>query len=303
MSKKISLVLSSGGARGLTQIGVIEELIDQGYTINAVSGSSIGAAIGGLYTIGKLKKYKEWIISLNKTDVFKLFDFTFSTQGVLKGEKVFEEMKRLFGDSLIEDSAINFTAVATDIKQNKEVWIQKGSLFKAIRSSVSVPTILTPIYHQDSILIDGGVSSPIPIDPIKNQDHDLVVVVNAYSNNSYKPRYKPTKKEKKEEDEYMKRLAAFRNKWSEYFPKTNENEKKPKKIEKLGYMSLMNKTIEFMENKIIEHTLEVHKPDIVVNIPKDICGLFEFYRAEELIEEGRLLCRETLEKWDKEKSK
>lgn len=295
MSKKVSLVLSSGGARGLAHIGVIEELLEQGYDITAVSGASIGAAIGGIYAAGKLDKYKEWIIRLGKMDVFNLFDFNFSSTGFIKGERVFTELKKVIGDGNIEDFPIPFTAVATDINSNEEIWIRKGSLFKAIRASVAIPSILTPIYEGNKIIVDGGVSSPIPIDPIMNQDHDMIVVVNLHANIPFKPKYKLTTQEIKDENDYLKTLNEFKKKWSQYFSsaKTPTAEKKTI-VEKLGYFSLFNRSIEHMEAKLIEYTLATHNPELVINISKYMCGTYEFYKAKELIEEGRLAARKSL---------
>jgi NTE family protein len=166
LGKKISLVLSSGGARGLAQIGAIEALSEHGFEIVSVSGSSVGAAIGGLYAAGKLKAYKEWVIQMGKIDVFRLFDINFTGVGLIKGERVFEAMEKVIGDCMIEDMPIPFTAVATDIFNNKDVYIQKGSLFKAIRASVAIPSVLSPVYTENSILVDGGVCCPIPVEPV-----------------------------------------------------------------------------------------------------------------------------------------
>lgn len=176
--KKISLVLGSGGARGITHIGVIEELLRRGYQIEAISGCSIGALVGGIYAAGKLHLLKDWFLLMDKTRLFRLTDFTLTTQGFIKGERVMDELRKMIGDCNIEDLPIPFTAVAADLHTGQEVWINQGSLFEAIRASAAVPTILTPITIAGRDLIDGGVVNPTPIEPILKVKSDLIVVVN-----------------------------------------------------------------------------------------------------------------------------
>ena len=120
VSKSVALVLSSGGARGVAHMGGIEALLEEGYTITSIAGSSMGAVVGGVYAAGKFEEYKDWISNLDKLDVFKLLDFTLSTQGFVRGERVFKEMKKFIEDRDIEDLTLPFAAVATDIVNKKE---------------------------------------------------------------------------------------------------------------------------------------------------------------------------------------
>lgn len=303
--KSVSLVLTSGSARGLAHIGAIEELLARGYDIKAVSGSSIGAAVGGLYAAGKLAPYKEWMLQLSRMDVFNLFDFTFSSQGFLKGERVFEEMEHILGDSLIEESLIPFTAVTTDLVTRKQVWLQQGSLFKAIRASVAIPSIITPVYTDTQILVDGGVTNPIPVEPLLQYQNDMLVVVNTNANTPYHPTIEQAPEEKQTESEYLNRLAAFRKRWSKYLPGSNEIQPvtKRKKLEKLGYMSLLNNTIMLMEDRLIELTINNHHPDVIIDVSRDVCGMFEFYKAKEVIEAGRAAAAISLDAYEQKTEK
>ena len=113
--KNIALVISSGGARGLAAIGIIEELEKRGHKITSVAGCSIGSLITGMHASGNLSVFKEWVLKLNKKEIFRLMDFTISTQGVLKGDKAFEEIKKIIKDVKIEDLPIPYTAVAVDL--------------------------------------------------------------------------------------------------------------------------------------------------------------------------------------------
>ncbi len=149
MKQPIALVLSGGAARGLAHIGVIEELEKQGFEIKSIAGNSMGSLIGAMYAIGKLQEYKEWMITLDKLDVFNLIDFTFTTHGLIKGDRVFNKMKSFFPDQNIEDLKIPYVAVAADITNMKEVAFSSGSLYDAVRASVSIPTVLTPVEKDD----------------------------------------------------------------------------------------------------------------------------------------------------------
>ena len=121
MQKKVHLVLGSGGARGIAHIGVIELLEEQGFEIISVTGCSMGAVVGGMYCAGYLTAYKDWLLTMNKTKVFNLFDFTFTKQGFVKGERVLAQLHGFTGEQKIEDLKVRFTAVATDIMHKKEI--------------------------------------------------------------------------------------------------------------------------------------------------------------------------------------
>ncbi len=181
-NRTVSLVLGSGGARGYSHIGVIEELLRCNYEIKSISGSSMGALIGGLYACGKLEVYKEWVLSLDIFDVGKLLDFSFSGGGIIRGDKIFNVIKNMIGDVMIEDLPIPYTAVAIDLIKQKEVWIKKGSLADAIRASIAIPTIFTPKKIGQRYLIDGGVLNPLPIAPTVSDDTDITIAVNLCAN-------------------------------------------------------------------------------------------------------------------------
>jgi hypothetical protein len=133
----VALALGAGGAKGLAHIGVIREIEAQGYEIVAIAGSSMGALIGGIHAMGKLDVYSDWVCALAKLDVLRLVDWTFSGGGLIKGEKIIETLRTLVGDTLIEELPLAFTAVATDLDRGREVWLGRGSLFDAIRASIS----------------------------------------------------------------------------------------------------------------------------------------------------------------------
>ena len=140
--KKVSLVLSGGGARGIAHIGVLEALEKQGFEVHSITGTSMGAVVGGFYAAGKMKEFKKWISDLNKKDVFELVDFTLFNSGFIKGDKVFEELSTFIHDIQIQDLPIHFSATATDLISRKEVLFTEGSLYNAMRASVAIPNVI-----------------------------------------------------------------------------------------------------------------------------------------------------------------
>ena len=176
--KTVSLILGSGGARGLAHIGVIHWLEDNGYDIRSISGCSMGALIGGVYAAGKLDVYTAWVRAITSTDMLKLLDISFGAAGMVKGEKIINTLKDLVGDRLIEDLPISFTAVASDIVNEKEIWLNKGSLFDAIRASISLPFFFTPARIDGIELLDGGILNPVPIAPTFSDRTAVKIAVN-----------------------------------------------------------------------------------------------------------------------------
>ncbi|MGM0767520.1 MAG: patatin-like phospholipase family protein [Pseudomonadota bacterium] len=176
--KTVALTLGSGGARGYAHIGAIEILQERGYEIIAISGCSMGALIGGMYGAGKMKDYKDWVTGLGQFDVLRLLDVTFSSIGAIRGEKIFSVVREMLGDTRIEDLPIAYTAVATDLLAHKEIWFQEGPLDQAIRASVAIPGVVTPLVLNGRVLVDGALLNPLPIIPTISSHADMVVAVN-----------------------------------------------------------------------------------------------------------------------------
>lgn len=275
--KNVRLVLGSGGARGMAHIGVIEELEKEGFAIREIAGCSMGAVVGGIYCSGHLQEYKHWLVSLTKMDVFRLLDFTFSSQGFVKGERVFKTIEQLIGDHLIEDLPIPFTAVATDITRKEEVHYSSGSLFKALRASIAMPTVFTPVLEDHSQLVDGGVLNPLPLNVVRREPGDLVVAVNLHAH--------IPKRNGHILPENNKRVAYLKMPDATTALKTGS--KAEETIQRFGFFDIMTKSLDMMQDRLTELMIAAHKPDIVVDICRDSCGVFEFYRADEIIEEGR----------------
>ncbi|MEA3373697.1 MAG: patatin-like phospholipase family protein [Campylobacterota bacterium] len=289
MSKSISLVLGSGGARGYAHIGVIETLLDLGYEIKSISGSSMGALIGALYACGKLDEFKKWILTLDLFDVAKLLDFSLSRTGIIQGDKVFHVIEEMIGDIMIEELPISYTAVATDIMKQKEVWIQKGKLLDSVRASIAIPTVFTPKIIGERYLIDGGVLNPLPIAPTVSDNTDLTIAVSLSANVAKNYKVSIPKKEREKENGIHNIFFKLLQKTEDLIAKEPENTSG-----KMNMFDIMGDTIDTMQNTLSEFKIAGYSPDIIIGIPNDACGFYEFNRAYEMIELGRIIAKEDL---------
>ena len=300
----VSLALGSGGARGLAHIGVIEVLEEEGFLIRNIAGSSMGACVGGIYCAGKLEVFRDWIVQINRMETFRLMDFTMSTQGVLKGKKVLEHLKTILGEIQIENFDIPYTAVATDVSSKEEIWMRTGDLYSVIRTSSSVPTLLMPIKLGDRVLVDGGVLNPLPLEPLMPKSTDLVIAVNINANADGHMRSremriseeleKAIELSEEESNAYSTRMVKKVKGWLG----TGQSEPTDKTQEKtLSYLGMLNKSYDFMQDRLCEQSIQIHKPDIVINIPRAVGTTLEFYKAQVLVEEGRTAARKAIAEW------
>jgi len=284
LKPSVSLVLSSGGARGVAHIGVIEELERQGFEIKSIAGSSMGALVGGIYASGNLKVYRDWMCNLDRKAVFNLMDFTISTNGLVKGNRVIQELKKIVPDVNIEDLPISYTAIATDIKNKKEVVFENGSLYEAIRSSISIPTIFKPCRIEDMLLIDGGVLNPIPINRVKRNEGDILIAVDV--NSPFFPEKKVLDKRLLADDADLNYFTFLMKKGFQFLPKITTRQ--------LNYYSLLSQTASLMIQQISTLTIEMCQPDILIKIPMNSYGPFLFYKSEEIINAGKLATRKAI---------
>ncbi|MGB0389971.1 MAG: patatin-like phospholipase family protein [Salibacteraceae bacterium] len=278
MSKNVSLVLGSGGARGLAHIGVIKYLKENGYEIKSVSGCSIGSLIGGVYAAGKLDLLEQWMLDITKLDIVSMLDLSWKSSGLIHGDAVINKLVDLIGDIQIEELDIPYTAVAADIKNQKEVWMNKGSLFDAIRASVSLPLLLTPVERDGLVLVDGGVLNPVPITPTFNDKTDLTIAVNLGGPPSLDKKIDAIEKAVDSKKGWMDRLEH-------YFDKFNIKDES-KKSKEWGAYDVANEAFDTMQSSIARQKLASYPPDIEITIARNACGTLEFDRAKEMIELG-----------------
>ncbi|MGF1804545.1 patatin-like phospholipase family protein [Aliivibrio sifiae] len=279
--KTVSLVLGSGGARGLAHIGVIRWLEAHDFEIVSVSGCSIGTVIGGVYAAGKLDEFEAWMRTVTKLDIVSLMDFNWGKGGLIKGEKVMNRLGHILGDLNIEELAIPYTAVAADISNEKEVWLQKGPLLQAIRASISLPLYLMPIEFNGKTLIDGGVLNPVPIAPTFGDHSDITLAVNLAGELTHKlDDFKEVQVDIS--DNESEEETPFHRKVSDYFGSLTA---KTSRID-LGMYDIANQAFDAMQSTIARQKLAAYPPDITVEIARDACGTFEFERTAEMIDLG-----------------
>ena len=288
MKKNIALVLSSGGARGFAHIGVIKELEKHGYKITSIAGSSMGALVGGIYATGQLNKLETWLRSLDVREVIRLTDITISKKGLVKGEKIIKKMKEIIPERNIEDLSIPFCAIATDIKNGKEVVFKKGKLYDAIRASVSIPTVFHPYKMDKSYFVDGGVLNPVPANRVNRQDNDLLVVVNVNARIPFEKKLQD--KDLTHEKLLKPYIDSLQKKIEKIIPRNKKDE--------IGMFNLTNKSISLMLNKISELTIHNSNPDLIINISRNSIGTYDFYKTNEIIEIGERAAKEALDEFN-----
>ena len=269
----IALVLSSGGARGLAHIGVIEELEAHGYRITSIAGCSMGALIGGVYAAGKLAEFREWMKTVDRKKMLELTDFSLSLNHFVKGKRIIEAIMEFVPDVAIENLPIPYSAVATDLKDGREVVFSKGSLFEAIRASISLPSFYEPVQRDGMILIDGGVINPIPLNRVSRKTGDILVGADV-SGHDYKSQW-----------EEMRRLTEWQKK---------DKSLKARILDKLipdnlefNYYTLLSRASSMMirQNSIL--MTKLMNPDMLIDMQMSRYGGFDYDKSEKIIAIGR----------------
>lgn len=281
----VSLILGSGGARGLAHIGVIKALHDSGrFEIKAVSGSSIGALIGGLYAAGKLDVYEQWVKELNASDVWALLDFSFTNTGLFKGDRLMEKLEELVGTQDIEHLDIAFSAVASDIRHRREVWLDTGSLFDAIRASIAIPGFFTPVSRDGHTLVDGGLLSPLPVAPIKGIAASRMIVVSLNGGESHESDRSEKKRKSERTRDSDNWLQGFKNRLG-LASSVDDSD---------SAVDILSKSLEAMQDRIARYQMAAYRPDTLIEIPVRACDVLDFHRAEEMINLGYKLTQEAI---------
>ncbi|MCC5881097.1 MAG: patatin-like phospholipase family protein [Halomonas sp.] len=312
-SKRVALTLGSGGARGYAHIGVIEVLEARGYEIAAISGCSMGAVIAGVYASGKLDAYRDWVCELDYFDVLKLVDVTWSPMGAMRASKVMSKLEELIGDIRIEELPIPVTTVATDLIRQREVWFQSGPLLRAIRASIAIPGVITPVHIGDSTLVDGGLLNPLPITPTVSSHADMMLAVNVTAHSARPVTLEdlmPT------EEQEAAEAQAVAKRWMDVRGATRwlfeglggpENEARKANVPRegstngrraWGRLDMILASFDITQASLAKYKIAGYPPDVLIEVPKTVCGAFEFHRAEALIRLGRHLAMEALDRYE-----
>ncbi len=284
--KTVSLVLGSGGARGLAHIGIIHWLEENDFKIESISGCSMGALIGGIYAAGKLDDFEQWVNAINKVDIFTLLDLSWEKNGLVKGDKIINTLVDLVGDQLIEDLPISFTATAADIINEKEVWIESGRLFDAIRASISLPLFFTPFDYKGVQLIDGGVLNPVPIAPTFGDETEMTIAVNLGGPPVSQEIPADKLEEINDSSPIHEKVISFVSNFKRPELKIGGHD--------WGAYEIANQAFDAMQSTIARQKIAAYPPDHVIEIARNACGTLEFDRATEMIELGYKKAQEYL---------
>lgn len=328
---RVALALGSGGARGYAHIGVIEVLEERGAQIVSIAGSSMGAVVGGLHAAGQLDPYSAWVQNLRQRDIVRLLDVSLSAPGAIRAEKVLARVRELLGGVLIEDLPVPFTAVATDLFARKEVWFQKGPLDAAIRASIAIPGVITPVMLNGRLLADGGVTNPVPLAPTSSARADVTIAVSLGGESRNPPSGSPVEEsaEPRPIEEWADRFRAgasqlldrevVRSLLGRFGASTG-----PVPVEEmgpldgvgpldsaetdtgadgfgalpagLGKFDMMYQSLDAMQSVLTRYRLAGYPPDVLVSIPRDACRSLDFHRAPEMIALGRSIAEEALDR-------
>ncbi|PVY78252.1 NTE family protein [Tamilnaduibacter salinus] len=334
-AKTVALVLGSGGARGYAHIGAIEVLEERGYQVVATSGCSMGALIGGLHAAGCMQDYKDWVTGLGQFDVLRLLDVSWSTPGAIRGDKVFSVVRDMIGDTLIEDLPSSYTAVATDLLSHKEIWFQEGSLHQAIRASIAIPGVVTPVVLNGRVLVDGALLNPLPIIPTIASHADYIFAVNLGGEDQRRPSMPESLRQDDEDsdlDEWLDKVRSKASRWfdwdvlrtlggrtqttAEEAADAQARKRRQKAVQEsddgvvddparidwdklnIGKFDIMNLSIETMQSALIQYKIAGYPPDMVVNLPKSACRTYDYHKAPELIQLGRQKMTQALDRFE-----
>lgn len=261
--KDVSLVLSGGGARGFGHIGVIEVLVENGYHIKNIVGTSMGAVVGGLYAMGEMDNFKNWILNMKNYQALDLVDISFRRRGLLKGERVFRKMKNNFPTQNIEDLKIPFTAIATKLYEKEIKVFNNGDIYDAFRASAAIPTVFTPVEIENDVLVDGGILNNIPIQFANRSKKDLLIVVDVNA-----------------------------------FISLQKDKEKPKRLS--SYLNVLTQTISVLLELNSKDALLKNPPDILIQLSREHCEIFDFFKAKKQIEYGRKCAEKAISEFLKE---
>lgn len=282
--KDVDLVLSTGGARGLAHIGAILQLEEMGYRIRSIAGASMGALVGGIYAAGGLGDFREWMKTIDKKKIHQLYDFSFSLNHIVKGNRIMKALKEIVPDKNIEDLDIPYCAITTDAVSGKEVIFRKGSMYQAIRASISIPVFFNPVRQGERMYLDGGLVNPLPLNRVKRDKKALLVAIDV-SGHDY------------EGEVMMNRLIKQRS-LDHSFALSMLNKMLPHAMDlDLNYITLLNRTTSIMIHQNTKLALKITPPDIYIEIPMSRYSTFDFDKSERLIAIGKTKTRKMVERF------
>lgn len=306
-SKNVALVLGSGGARGLAHIGAIEALEEHGYTITSIAGCSMGSIIAGMYAAGQMKEAKAWFLSVDKQLILRMMDINLlSNNSLVKGERIIRELEKVVPDRPIEELNIPCSIVASDMMNTEEVVFRSGSLFQAVRASISIPLFFKPVQIENRLLIDGGILNPLPLHTVTRQEGDILVAMDISGKDAMQ-----IEKEMPDPIDVDGRIAAIEAKGFDV-PKSLEKQLRDlgKKVDSIrqkrakdlgrnvSFVSLLDRMsdMQIQQNTLL--ALRLTPPDVHAVMRQYAYNTFDFDKAEEIIAEGKRIMSEALDHYE-----
>lgn len=283
---RIGLALGSGSARGWSHIGVINALAKQGIEPDIICGCSIGSVVGASYAAGNLDKLEQWVTSLTKLDVVRLFELDFSLSGFVDTELLQSFLHDYVAEEhlLIGNLDKTFATVSTDLENGREIWFTEGLLNDAVWASISLPGIFPPVRHQGRWLVDGGLVNPVPVSVCRALGADVVIAVNLNGDIVGKHFYQPPPEVTDGNDDQLGLAANLSKTFKAYSTAlftSKENGSKPP-----GIFDALASSINITQDRITRSRMAGDPPDITLNPKLSDIALLEFYRASEAIAEG-----------------
>lgn len=278
----IGLVLGGGAARGWAHIGVIRALEKIGVKPDLVCGTSIGALVGAIYAAGELDRFEEWVLGLGVSEIFSYIDVSFSG-GLLKGDRLMEFLRTDFVDRPIEALPIPFAAVATSLNNGIEVWLRKGSTVDAVRASIALPGLFTPVLHEGVVLVDGGLVNPVPVSVARAMGADVVIAVDLNTDRlGQRIRVSFAEDELTQQVEVASWTEKLKENLGAYMPSISAE--KPKLP---SMMDVLASSINVMQVRITRSRMAGEPPDLIITPKLGNVGMLDFHLAKEIIDEGR----------------
>ncbi|MCW4455812.1 patatin-like phospholipase RssA [Flavobacterium sp. MXW15] len=276
---RIGLALGGGSARGWAHIGVISALEENGIRPDVIAGTSIGALVGAVHAGGQLGPFEDWVRTLTPRDVMSLMDFQFGG-GVLKGVRLMDFLRNRFNDAQIEDLAIPFAATATVLQTGAEVWLRSGSAIDAVRASIALPALFTPVHHEGRLLVDGGLVNPVPVSLARAMEADIVIAVDLASGLLGR-NLRPSEAKPAEPGghEWLRRLQASVGGLLSSSARTEPSLP--------SLLSVVSTSIDIMQVRITRSRMAGDPPEVLLRPQVADIGLLDFHRAAEGIEAGR----------------
>jgi len=281
---RIGLALGSGSARGWAHIGVIRALAEAGIEPDLVCGTSIGALVGAAYVAGELDRLEAWVRGLRPQTVVSFLDVSLNG-GLIKGEKLITFFREHFVDRDIQDLARPFAAVATNLAHGREVWLREGGVSDAVRASIALPGLFTPVRRDGAWLIDGGLVNPVPVSLARAMGADVVIAVDLNSDllgRHLKPKPAAQAKKAAHASAVDNVLARIQSGMSQLGLNGSQAADGPPAM-----LDVLASSLNIMQVFITRSRLAGEPADVLVTPRLAALGLMEFHRAASTIDAGR----------------